>query len=197
MVLGVSTIFLWSVTRKAANAAEIAADAAKNSADAAVATERARFYLVEGENNFMELMNIVEHWSGPIDGRAAAVGVRSIKISFKNYGKTPALFQAVCYGLKFSREPFDFICSPENKDEEIVEPGNTVGPFSCVLESETLTNREAIEIYRGTGHLWLYGRLYYKDVFENPHVHRFYRRFTRLSQYRYGLREYKDFNEST
>ena len=55
MVLGVSTIFLWSVTRKAANAAEIAADAAKNSADAAVATERARFYLVEGENNFMEL----------------------------------------------------------------------------------------------------------------------------------------------
>jgi hypothetical protein len=188
-LLGIFTISLAGSTR-------IAADAAKDAADAAVATDRARLYTIEGADNFIQIMNFIASYSGPIDGAHITI-TPAINISFKNYGKTPGTIQEVCHGLKFSREPFDFICEPIDYKEAIIEGGEGTKDITCV--TDPLTAREAKDIEEGRAYLWLYGRVYYKDVFDVPHVHRFYRRFARLSTDFYGMRsyEYKDYNKST
>jgi hypothetical protein len=182
---------------RADKTARIAANAAKASADAAIATERARLYLVETHSNFLYIINVVSAYSGPVEGATIST-IPAIKVRFKNYGKSPGTLQAICCELKFSPNPFDFICSPRNNiSEAIIEPGDSTDEITCIIDP--LTVQEANEIKNGIAYLWLYGRAYYKDIFEQPQVHRFYRRFARLSEFQYGMRgyEYKDYNKST
>jgi hypothetical protein len=197
VVIAIFTTVLGLFVVNLARSTRIAAQAATKAADAAVAAERARFYVVEIEDNFMTIVDSASSHKGSGAGQQLTT-IPTIKVQFRNYGKTPGTIQSICCNLKFSREPFDYICQPLPVKEEIVERDRTtVEPITCVIEPLTLS--EGQEIARGAAFLWLYGQVYYKDVFESPHVHRFYRRFTRLTEYRFGIRayEYKDYNKST
>jgi hypothetical protein len=190
---------LGSFTTSLARSARLAADAAKSSADAAVAAQRARFYFVEGENNFMDFVRFAASWSGPseLEG-GAAKGIPSAKFSFKNYGNTPAVIQEICYGLVFSPEPFDFVYEPRKMMEHMIGAGGSTEVITCVAK-EPLSIKETKDIRRGSAYLWLYGKIYYKDVFGCPQIHRFLRRFTRLNGQQYALRshDHGDYNKST
>ena len=192
VVLGCFTVSLATSTR-------IAADAATHMAKAAVAAERARLYFIEGENNFMDYVRFAASWSGPseFEGRPAK-GLPFAKFSFKNYGKTPAIIQEIWFGLRFSREPFDFTYEPRKIEEHMISAGGDTETITCVAD-EPLSIKETKDVRRGESYLWLYGKVHYRDVFGAPQVHRFLRRFVRLDGQRYGLRsyEYKDYNKST
>jgi hypothetical protein len=199
MAIALFTIVLGCFTVGLANSTRVAADAASHLADAAVAAERARLYFVEGDNNFMDFVRFAASWSGPseLEGRPTR-GLPSAKFSFKNYGNTPAVIQDICFGLKFSREPFDFAYEPRKMKERMIGAGGDTETIICVAD-EPLSIKETRDIWRGDSYLWLYGKVYYKDVFGARQVHRFLRRFVRLDGQQYGLRsfEYKDYNKST
>jgi hypothetical protein len=178
---------------------QIGTAAAKSSADAAVAAQRARFYFVEGDNNFMDFMRFAASWSGPSELESgAAKGMPSAKFSFKNYGNTPAVIQEICYGLTFSPEPFDFVYEPRKIMEHMISAGGSTEVITCVAQ-QPLSIKETKDIRRGSAYLWLYGKIYYRDVFGCAQIHRFLRRFTRLNGRQYGLRshDHGDYNKST
>jgi hypothetical protein len=191
---------LGSFTTSLARSARLAADAAKRSADAAVAAaQRARFYFVEGENNFMDYMRFAASWSGPSEMEGGtAKGIPSAEFSLKNYGNTPAVIQEICYGLAYSPEPFDFVYEPRKIAEHMIAAGGSTEVITCVA-NQPLSIKETKDIRRGAGYLWLYGKIHYKDVFGCPQVHRFLRRFTRLNGQQYGLRscDHGNYNKST
>lgn len=193
IILAGSTIALWAVTR-------IVAIAAQKSADAAIAAERARFYVVEGENNFMDFVSTVIEWIDASGGKMPGKVIPFIKINFKNFGKSPGIIQEICCDLKFSIDPFDPICTLRDVKEYMIAAGNSTQEILCTGE---LSIEEIKLLHQGTGHLWIHGRVYYKDVFNNKQVHRFFRRFTRITRLGspdlYGLRsyDYKNYNEST
>jgi hypothetical protein len=199
IVTAVFAAILGSFTTSLARSARLAADAAKSSADAAVSAQRARFYFVEGENNFMDYVRFAASWSGPSEMEGGtAKGIPSAKFSFKNYGNTPAVIQEICYRLTFSPEPFDFAYEPRKITEHMISAGGSTELITCVA-NEPLSIKETKDIRRGSSYLWLYGKIYYKDVFGCPQIHRFLRRFTRLNGQQYGLRSYDhgNYNQST
>src|SRR5262249_44379815 len=85
VVLTVATAGLWRVTGKAADAAKDAAIAAKQSADAAVAAERARFFVTILKHDSIDrFITSADRWDKspgmPMEG-----DVR-VEYCFKNYG---------------------------------------------------------------------------------------------------------------
>ena len=199
MAIALFTVILGLFTVSLANSTRIAALAASHSAEAAVAAERARFYFVEGDNNFMDYVRFAASWSGPsaFESRMAK-GRPFAKFSFRNYGKTLAVIQEIHFGLNFSSEPFDFTYQARKITEHMIAARGDTETIVCVAD-EPLSIKETRDLWRGDSYLWLYGKIYYKDVFGVRQVHRFLRRFIRLSGQHYGLRsyEYKDYNTST
>jgi hypothetical protein len=198
IVIAVFAAILGSFTTSLARSARLSADAAKGSADAAVSAQRARFYFVEGENNFMDYVRFAASWSGPSEMEGGtAKGIPLAKFSFKNYENTPAVIQEICYGLTFSSEPFDFVYEPRKITEHMIGAGGSTEVITCVA-NEPLSIKETKDIRRGSSYLWLYGKIYYKDVFGCPQAHRFLRRFS-LNGQQYGLRSYDhgNYNQST
>ena len=198
MAIALFTIVLGCFTVSLANSTRIAADATSHLSDA-VAAERARLYFIEGDNNFMDFVRFAASWSGPSElEKRSAKGLPFAKFRFKNYGNTPAVIQEICFGVKFSREPFDFAYEPRKIKEHMIGAGGDTETMICVAD-EPLSIKETRDIWRGDSYLWLYGKVHYKDIFGARQVHRFLRRFVRLDGQQYGLRsyEYKDYNKST
>jgi hypothetical protein len=197
IVIAIFTAVLGIFTVNLARSTQMAAEAAKAAADAAVATDRATLYTVEVGENLTNIMKMVSALNGPWDSSHFST-IPLVRICFKNYGNTPCRVQTMCYGLKFSREPFDFICEPINYKEAILEAGQATNEIEVRCD-DYITTRQAKDIQEGHGYMWLYGRVYYKDVFDVPHVHKFYRRFARIGEFQYGMRsyDYKDYNTST
>lgn len=86
------------------NIARQSAEAAKQAADAAVAAERARFYVII-DHNFLECINRAAAWDGPIDQEERQLPMDAqpmAGIKFKNYGKTPGFVDNVSTGLRYS-----------------------------------------------------------------------------------------------
>jgi hypothetical protein len=72
----------------------------------------------------MDYVRFAASWSGPseFEGRPTK-GLPFAKFSFKNYGKTPAIIQEIWFGLRFSREPFDFTYEPPKITEPVASGG--------------------------------------------------------------------------
>ena len=78
--------------------------AAQKSADAAVATERARLYAVI-EDNFLECIDAAACWDGPLqqEERPLPMNIQPMAgVRFKNYGKTPAIVIEVGTGIIYA-----------------------------------------------------------------------------------------------
>lgn len=103
-VVGTTAIVQIRYLKRADETARISADAAKQAADAAVATERARFYVVI-DHNFLECTNRAAAWDGPTDQEERPLPVDAqpmAGIKFKNYGKTPGFVDNVSTGIRYS-----------------------------------------------------------------------------------------------
>ena len=68
----------------------------------------------------------------------------------------------------------------------MISAGGDTETITCVAD-EPLSIKETKDVQRGESYLWLYGKVYYRDVFGARQVHRFLRRFVRLDGQRYGL----------
>lgn len=177
-----------------------AATAAKKSADAAVATERARFYVVI-EANFLECINLAAAWDGgyPEEKEILPMNVQPMAgIRFTNYGKTPGIVIDVSTGIVYSEEIPDPVYVEKVVMENIIAPGKQTEKFGTLIAG-LINMRQAKKVRSGEGTIWVFGKIGYEDVFGERQIHRFFHRVVCVSEFRYVLQAYdhKHYNRST
>ncbi len=156
VILALSTIGLWISTRNLYKGSEIqirtsrkiaaiqarqtrasireavkAANAAEKSADAAVATERARFYAVI-EDNFVNCINAAASWGGPREHEERPLPSDSqplARIRFKNYGKTPGIVTEVGTQILYGEQPPDPVWDVKLVNANIIAAGEFTEKF--------------------------------------------------------------------
>jgi hypothetical protein len=148
------------------------ADAVKHSADAAVAAERARFFIVIEKHNLTEIIEHVEN-----RGALASGENFSIQCHFKNYGKTPGIIKELSIGsmiVPHLPDDLPFILSAKDFPEHMIGAGWSTQPDQFYSPVTLPNDAQVRAIGRNTTRFWLYGRLYYDDVFGQHQVHCFY-----------------------
>jgi hypothetical protein len=165
------TIILGLFTISLARSTRIAANAAKEAADAVSAVERARFFIVVEEHNLSHLVRTFQNV-----GRLTPGENISIKFCFKNYGKTPGILKERIIGSVIADELPDslpLLLSIKDFPETMI--GSADETKSDWFSPYTIpTTPEIGAIARNSIRFWLYGRLYYDDVFGEAQVHCFY-----------------------
>jgi hypothetical protein len=212
IVLGSATVALYfsaekqlAVTRETAarqfveiqNQIDIAREAnraAQKSADAAVATERARFYAVI-DHNFLDCINAAESYRNSPSADAnplAASNLPMAQIKLKNYGKTPGILVEVGAGIVLSDKPPDNLVYEEKVvKENIIAANETSELFTQVIQPSQMTLGQAKRVRTGETYIWVYGYASYDDVFGSRQVHRFLQRLIAIGPgFRYVLQSY-------
>jgi len=193
-------IFCWMLWRSIESTravSNVAAEAAKRSADALVIAEQAQLLTVFGVSNIANVLSEL----GEQDASAAAAPTRSdrlfVQYVFKNYGRTLAVLKEISHELRhWSRLPDEVKYSPipALPKELAVVGGGSSEPLQCVLATP-LSAEAATSIRTGDSFLWLLGRVVFDDAFGREREHRF------LYRYRVGAGfqpyRYKDYNKST
>jgi hypothetical protein len=179
--------------------ARIASNAAKKSADAAVAAERARFY-VSIDHNFLDFIAAAARWTPDIDEKPiAASNSPMAKISFKNYGKTPGILIEVGANIEYSETPPDPVWDVKIVKDNIIAPEKVSELFDVILR-EQMTFGMAKKVKDGAPNIWIYGYASYDDVFGERQTHRFFQRLVCVSGgFAYVLQayDYKHYNVSS
>lgn len=155
-ILGIFTISLASSTRKAADAANL-------NAQAVIDAERARLFLIIDIENITETINSAVLSPAKDDDRTTAL---RLKYSFKNYGKTPATIQEMGHGVVIKPDlptarTFKMIVDIPSR---IIGPNENSYPLS-VEELPRLTFGEARSFCIYANAFWFYGFVAYDDMF--------------------------------
>jgi hypothetical protein len=160
-VLAFSTILLWFVTKKAADAANL-------NAEAVIEAERARIFVqILGENTGL-IGKVVSQLTHP-DSDNITVGT-PIKITYrlKNYGKTPAIIQELAHNIIIApdlpkeREYKALVPIPI---EQIIGAGDSSKDTFCqYISIIKIKQAKAMHAIGGTT-LWFYGCISYDDTF--------------------------------
>ncbi len=203
VAIALFTWTLWQSNEKMWTVTKISAEAARDSADAAIATERARFYIIVDKHNLQRIVKIVEDCG--VSENSGLPGGENILISyrFKNYGKTPGIIRELIVDSTIASDPIDppaLFLSTKDFPEYMIGAGDSTkaANYSPIIHPSI---SQAQSIGRNARRLWFFGRLYYDDVFGKHQVHRFY--FRSKSPIGGGDSvilepvEYKDYNQST
>jgi hypothetical protein len=180
-LLALFTWRLWISTAGLFRVTKIAADAARDSADALVSAESAHVSVKLVHNNVYEAAGKFGGlWpNSPQMGRLSTA--ITVTYTFKNFGKTPAILLEVNDAINFSRTP------PGRRtyagQREIPPEGTIIGAdktsersFECRLAT-FLEMKEASELAKGNASIYFWGRAVYADIFEREIEHTFMFRF--------------------
>ena len=173
--------------------------AAQKSADAAVASERARFYIVVKRHNLNEILRAIGQFPNS-PTMSLAPHAASIEYSFKNYGKTPGIISEVSHGLEVHHGPPDpvYAVSDHLFVEHMIAAGGYTEQqkFDGPILFDTVA--DGLPLVNGEKHFWFYGRFDYEDVFGNPQVHRWLIRYVKTGL-KWGFQpyDYKHYNKSS
>jgi hypothetical protein len=141
--------------RASIEAAQIAASAAKKSADTVANIERPWVFI-------SEITPAVRECPRPhYQGTSVPVQI-DLSITIKNYGKTPALMETVSGQLRFSRDPPPAVLSVPPQQFLILETGKP-HTFSVPV-GEPLDAGIANELQSGGRRIWLHFMFTYRDI---------------------------------
>jgi hypothetical protein len=202
ILLGSATVALYRSAEKQIDIARISAQAADESAKAAVATERARMYVNIDANNFADCINTAAAWENTpsIDENPiAASNLPMAKIKFRNYGKTPAIVIEVGLVIFLAGNDPMPVWDVKVVRENIIAPSLTTEEFTEIITGTQMTFKQAKDIRDGRLTLWVAGYCSYDDVFGQRRTHRFLQRFVPvIPRIRYVLQayDYEHYNKS-
>jgi hypothetical protein len=177
IVLGVFTVSLSGSTR-------IAAEAAKDSADALTQSERAQLFVIIQNQSIEGLIVPIRRSIQTNECRDENEIVRqnretTVQCVFKNYGKTPAIVKEINLRLAYHESlPTEPVYIPRDTvlSEFMIAGGDETDTQQCELEG-TLTTAQAYRVVRAQNYIWFYGRVVYDDIFGREHQHRFLWRY--------------------
>jgi hypothetical protein len=166
-------LFLWQLGYMKQGMADAtkAANSAARSADALVASERARFFIVLERHSLSLQIRAVRD-----NGRLPLGENVNFTFFFKNYGKTPGILKEQVIGSVIADELPETLLLPlsvKNFPETMIGGGALTPPGNFGPDPAPTSN-EIGAIGRNNTRFWFYGRLYYDDVFGDPQVHCFY-----------------------
>ena len=172
-----------------------ASEAAQKSAEAAVATERARLYADVIEHNFLECIldaRANENTPQVDDKPIVAAKTPMARIKFKNYGKTPAIVIEVGLAVICTEGPLmpTPVYHVKVVTENIIGPNQTTETFTEMITGQVMTFGQAKKVKDGNGSIWVAGYASYHDVFGEQRMHRFFQRLVRLGEWQYFLQAY-------
>jgi hypothetical protein len=194
--LVICNIYLWCSTKKAA-------EAAKESADVLVSSERAYLYIV-----FPYIENLRE-LEKPIDQVIntknfnmtddSIVDQPKIKYSIRNYGKSPGIVKEISHSLIWNKKlPNSPIYNPiETVFEEYMIASNEQGETITCNPNILLRTRDVKEIIDGKSFFWFYGRVMYDDILGKGHEHRFVWLYIHSKKQLRPYYEIKEYNKNT
>lgn len=164
-VLGISTIGLWRQTRKAADAARIAAE---------------HIPIVEGAYVYARLAESLSEVEATIlnEGEEPRQAARfAIVITLKNYGKTPAVIDGIWANLSFASAAAGRTGGDTRiHGNTVIGAGEEYPPVQVIAPD--LSTEEAANVKRFAAQLILQGRLTYTDIWETTWVVEFSGRYT-------------------
>jgi hypothetical protein len=156
LILAISTILLWRVTRTAA-------EAAKLTAQAVIDADRAYLFPEIGGHNITAMIETAATIKGPDDGTRVAI---HLSYSFKNYGRTPAIIRAISQGAVIAPE------LPDERTSSVVVhlpchilAADKSTPQIQVTPLPVLTSTVAKSIRDIENTFWFYGCVVYDDTF--------------------------------
>jgi hypothetical protein len=163
--------------KKSIVAAEIAANAAAQSAEAQIAIEGGRLICQPRKTTYWE---DVGQWANRYPNSPdMTLNNRTFNVRFvlKNYGKTPATLREVNALLFKSANPPPgiTITTPQLDlpNETVIASGLDTGEFIVTCRDNFSTMVEAVAVMNGEQQLWLHGRAVYDDVFGREGTHFF------------------------
>jgi hypothetical protein len=198
IIIAIFTWTLWRSSEKSWSANQVAAEAAKRSADALMIAEQAHLLAVFGVSNIAHVLSDLAAYVPSADENAAPPKERVfVQYSLKNYGRTPAILKEISHELVHWNklpEELKYFAVPAMPKELAIGAGGGTESLQCTL-ALPLTVEAATSIGRGDTFLWFYGHVVYEDAFGREREHRF------LYRYRIGpgFQPYyfKDYNRST
>lgn len=183
-LLAVVAVFQGAMLLRADGTARTSADAAKRSADAAIAAGAARLLITPVSHNYWD-----------VAGQYAAMFPNSpdmgnfgtpIEVSFciKNYGKTPGTLIHILTDIALADTPPPDLPPPKNSPfkatmSDLQLPIDSIVPERGATENITVTLAyplnitDAIAIRDGKNALWFWGGVIYWDVFDRECEQRF------------------------
>jgi hypothetical protein len=197
VLIAVFTWTLWRSSEQMWRATNVAAEAAKRSADALMIAEQAQLIAVLGVSNIAHTLSELSTYQ-PTSEQAEAPKERVfVQYLLKNYGRTPAVLKEISHELQhWNRLPEElkYFPIPALPKELAIPAGANTESLQATL-ALPVTVEAARSISRGDSYLWLYGRAVYEDAFGRQREHRF------LYRYRIGPGfqpyYYKDCNKTT
>lgn len=154
-LLVLCNILLWCSTRKSANAAKEAANAAKKSVDTIPTIERAYIYVSSVSADFESWRHVKVSQLSPIS------------IEVHNYGKTPAKLVGIITKIQIGKSDGIKISWEIPDDEEIID---SVGRFIASNSKESFFYYMHSAIGDGDYHIIFSGEVRYRDIFERDHI---------------------------
>jgi hypothetical protein len=205
IVIGAITIFGLALTvyyaRKAANAADdaakyghiaaeatvIAANAARDSADALPALERAYVFVELSPDASVNIMSAIHRLQRRRDLRPDDDTIVQVTVMYriKNYGKTPAIVKSEAGEIHRLIELPDQVRYYDNVMADIVVCSSEVYPpreDGWFILNQNICAETGASIERGDSFLWVYGHILYQDVFGSEHETRFCWRYNGSAQ---------------
>ena len=150
---------------------------ARASADALPALERA-YVFVKPKINLPLAMG----WNAGAELAARAI---SVKYSFTNHGKTPAIVRAIDARVELSNNaPNGTAAHPVAllDNEPIVDAKRSTDPDEVFIE-RTVSGDEVKALKEGRIYLWFYGSILYEDISKKQHLTRFRWRYEGAQQH--------------
>jgi type IV secretory pathway TrbD component len=174
--------------------------ATTKAANATIAVERARFYIIIGIHNLDRFISAALRW--PNSEGMKMSGDVHIEYTFKNYGRTPGIIREISHGFSLSETPPDPVYSVlrQAPREYMIEGGKSTEVYLLDGELEIKNILDAKYVESGRITIWFYGRFDYRDVItDDPQVHRFYFRYIRTDgeNFRFQSFDHKNYNQST
>jgi hypothetical protein len=148
--------------KKAANAADVSAKAAKVSADGFMNAERPYIYI----NSIQPLLGI-EYFPGITAGPNRVTRIAELKVVVKNYGRTPAIIKQISSQLRLSKDNPPMTLSVIPGQFIIIERDGTYS-FDVPMGYE-LIEGTAMLLRDGEIKFWLHFLFIYRDIFGDPH----------------------------
>jgi len=197
ILIAIFTWTLWRSSEKMWSVTRVAANAAKQSADALVAAEQAQLLTIFEASNIPHVLSELGRHDHPASAGVTTGERVSVRYVFKNYGKSPAILKEISHDLQHWNDLPDelrYFPIPEMPKERAVMAGGSTESFQCIVMAP-LTAGAATSIRTGDSFLWLYGHVVYDDAFGREREHRF------LYRYRIGHGfqpyDYKNYNKNT
>ena len=148
-------IFLLVATKKSADAAKIAAEAARKSVEIIPTIEQAYIYVSSVSADFESWRHVKGNQRSPIE------------ITVHNYGKTPAKLVNFSTKIKIGISNGRQIDWGDPDDDEIID---AVGRFVASSSSERFSYYIHDAIGDGDYHIVFSGEVKYRDIFEKDHT---------------------------